>query len=298
MQKTNKLFNGAITAVVTPFKRGDFDRPSFVKLLHQQMAQNIDGVVINGTTGESPNLKLDEIKTMYDIARAEARGTGLKVIVGTGSNSTQKTCELSQLVSAWAPEALLVVVPYYNRPPQRGMVQHFQAVAQAASVPIILYNVPSRTVANLDPQSVIELSHHKNICGIKDATGDMRILQEIINGVPSDFCLLSGDDASCVEFVYGGGDGVISVSSHLIGREMKDAMARAKSGEAAASSSYRLQYQEFMRLLYIEANPIPVKMALHWSGILESPELRLPLVALDKKFHGEFKACLKNLKKL
>lgn len=288
----NKV-KGVITALVTPFKQGQVDITSFERLVKHQLDQGIRGFVVNGTTGESPTLKLDEIKRLFDCARSVSAGQAT-LIVGTGSNSTSKTIEMSQTIAAWKPDALLTVVPYYNKPPQRGLVAHFTAIANSVDVPIILYNVPSRTVANMESSTVGVLSQHQNIIGIKDATGDMKVLSALTKSVSPGFTLLSGDDGSCVDFAAMGGHGVISVSSHIIGKEMSQALVEPQQ----SANSYREKYAEFMRLLYIEANPIPVKAALHWMGIIDSPELRLPLVELDPKYHKEFQQCLKVLGKL
>ncbi len=293
MTKGNNL-RGVITALVTPFKNGELDKKSFVRLLHQQLDQGVDGFVINGTTGESPSLLLDEVRQLVQIAKTETAGK-VPLIVGTGGNSTARTCEMSVEVCKWQPDALLVVVPYYNRPPQRGLSEHFKQVARASTVPVYLYNVPSRTVASLDPETTAELSAVENINGIKDATGNMEVTATLKRSVRPGFVLLSGDDVSCVDFCARGGSGVISVSSHIIAAEMREYLSRASS---SASDEYKKKYADLMKWLYIEANPIPVKMALHWMGVIDSPELRLPLVALDRKFHEEFKTCLKNLKKI
>jgi len=280
--------SGVITALVTPLKNGGLDLKSFVKLLRSQLDDGVEGFVINGTTGESPTLKPEEVRQLFACAKSEVAGQ-VPLIVGTGSNSTLKTREWSSEVALWKPDALLVVVPYYNRPPQRGLRAHFAEVARAVEVPVILYNVPSRTVANLEPATAAELSEIPNIVAIKDATGDMNILEQLKTKVRPGFTLLSGDDASCVTFMTSGGHGVIAVSSHIIGREMK-----TEKNPAA----YQEKFAELFKWLYIEANPIPVKMALYWMGIIESPELRLPLVQLDEKFHKDFKACLRKLGKL
>lgn len=288
----NKI-KGVITALVTPFKRGEVDLTSFKRLLRHQLDQGVRGFVINGTTGESPCLSMAEVKSLFDCAKSETAGAAT-LIVGTGLNSTQKTVDMSRAVCDWKPDALLTVVPYYNKPPQRGLQAHFRTIADNVSCPILLYNVPSRTVANMEPQTVGQLSAHKNILGIKDATGDMNVMRGLREHTQPDFVLLSGDDGSCVDFAALGGHGVISVSSHIIGQEMVVALVDPQ----AHKESYKQKYFDFMRLLYIEANPIPVKAALHWMGILDSPELRLPLVELDSKHHKDFQTCLKNLGKL
>lgn len=290
---TKSKIGGVITALITPFKNGEVDKKSLINLLKFQLDQGVEGFVVNGTTGESPTLTREEIRSIFDIVKAEAGGK-VPLIVGTGSNSTAATETFSRDVCGWKPDALLVVVPYYNKPPQRGLREHFQKIARASSVPIFLYNVPGRTVANLEPETVGILSEEKNIAGIKDATGDMSVCENIKAGSRGDFILLSGDDATCVDFCARGGHGVISVSSHIIGAEMRECL----EAPAKSASAYKQKYSQFMKHLYIEANPIPVKAALHWMGVIASPEMRLPLTALDEKFHKDFKACLKDLGKL
>lgn len=282
---------GVITALATPFKNGELDKKSFTKLVQHQLAQGVDGFVVNGTTGESPTLTHKEVRELYDIARAEG-GNKITITVGTGSNSTAKTCEWTKEVAAWKPDAVLIVVPYYNRPPQRGLAQHFIAVAECSSAPVIAYNVPSRTSAKLEAETIAEISRHKNIVAIKEATGDMELLEEMRRSVDKDFVLLSGDDMTSVDFCARGGHGVISVSSHVIGKEMKEHIA------AKTVREYATKYSEFMKHLYIEANPIPLKAALHWMGLFESMEMRLPLVALDSKFHKDYRTCLQSLGKI
>jgi 4-hydroxy-tetrahydrodipicolinate synthase len=284
-------FRGVITALVTPFKDGELDEASLIRLLHHQLAQGVNGLVLNGTTGESPTLTRKELRRLWQISKSEV-GNQLPLIIGAGSNSTVGTCELAKEVSAWGPSALLSVVPYYSRPPQRGLIQHFTAVAQASKVPVILYNVPSRSVANLEVDSILALSRVPNIAGLKDATGDMAVLRAMKGDLPPHFSLLSGDDATCVEYCASGGHGVIAVSSHVIGAEIKQYLAQGLVAE------YQARFAELFRCLYIEANPIPVKMALHKMGLIDSPELRLPLVALEQKFHKELEKCLKELGKI
>jgi 4-hydroxy-tetrahydrodipicolinate synthase len=289
--RVKSAIKGVITALATPFKNGEVDKKSFVKLVQHQLGQGIDGFVVNGTTGESPTLTHNEVRELYDIARGEGGGK-VTVTVGTGNNSTAKTCEFTKEVAAWKPDAVLVVVPYYNRPPQRGLVQHFTAVAECSNAPVIVYNVPSRTSAALQPETIATLSRHQHIVGIKEATGDLELLEEMRGSVEAGFVLLSGDDMSSVDFCTRGGHGVISVSSHVIGKEMKEHIA------AKSVSEYAKEYSDFMKHLYIEANPIPVKAALHWMGLFESMEMRLPLVALDSKFHKDYRSCLQSLGKI
>jgi 4-hydroxy-tetrahydrodipicolinate synthase len=288
-------FTGIITALVTPFKDGKVDTKSLKKLVGLQLEDGVQGFVVNGTTAESPTLTDKEVKSIFDLVRGEAAGQ-VPIIVGTGSNNTAKTADFSKEVSKWKADAVLVVAPYYNKPPQRGMIEHYRMVAKASSIPVILYNVPSRTVATLEPETVSELSKSDNIIGIKEATGDMNAFEQIRARSRKNFILLSGDDGTFVDFCERGGHGVISVSSHLIAKDMRAFLDRAVAHDKKADAEFKAKYKEFMRLLYVEANPIPVKMALYMTGVIASPEMRLPLVPMHEKFHKEFKACLKSLK--
>ena len=257
-----KLFSGTYTALVTPFKNGQIDYVSFEKLIKKQIADGVDGFVVNGTTGESPTLSKDEVSTLFKKAKSIV-GASKKLILGTGSNSTQKTIEMTKLAEELHADAALVVVPYYNKPPQAGLIAHFKAVAESVSIPIILYNVPGRTITSLAPESVIALSEIKNIVGIKDATGDMEYFKKYKNNVKSEFVFLTGDDGTYPEFMKLGGDGVISVASHIM--PAKDFA----------------QQLEMIQMLFIEANPIPVKKALQLQGVIETADCRLPLVEMS-----------------
>ncbi len=261
-----KKFKGVITALATPFLRGAVDFDSLEKLLQWQLSQGIDGFVIHGTTAESPTLNFTEKEEIFDFIKRKVPAS-FPLIVGTGTNSTAETIRASQEAEKWGADALLVVVPYYNKPPQRGLFEHFKAVASCVSIPTILYNVPSRTVTSLEAETIKKLSEHPNIIGIKEATGDLAFAKQLRTLCGSEFLLLSGDDVTCDEFQKQGGDGVISVSSHLIPAAMK------KLNTAA--------YREVVDLLFLEANPIPLKRALQLMNIFRSGELRLPLVELS-----------------
>lgn len=280
---------GVITAIVTPFKNGELDKKSYVNLLRAQLEGGVNGFVVGGTTGESPTITSGELKELFDIARAEC-GTKASVIVGTGSNSTKDACDFTEEACRWKPDGVLVVVPYYNKPPQRGLEAHFTKVADVSKAPVLLYNVPGRTIISMDETTVGNLSRHKNIAGIKEATGDLELFKRMKAKCRPDFIFLSGDDGTAVEFAAAGGDGVISVCSHVMPTEMVDLMKRK------AVSEFRERYSDLMKWLYIEANPIPVKAAVHFMGLIDSPELRLPMTELDPKFHEGLKSCLKNLK--
>lgn len=262
-----KKFSGVYTALITPFLNGQVDKESLRRLVSRQIEEGVDGFVINGTTAESPTLEREEIKQIFDWVKLWAPQHPL--IFGTGLNSTAATVELTKLAQGLGADAALVVVPYYNKPPQRGLVQHFQKVADATNIPLILYNVPSRTITALDLDSIKTLSRHPRIVGIKEASGNINFARQIRESCGAGFSLLSGDDGTYDEFVAVGGDGVISVSSHIIPREMKAVQAR--------------QWKDLIDLLFCEANPIPVKKALSLMGVIRSAECRLPLVEISQE---------------
>ena len=285
--------DGVITALATPFYQGEIDEASYVQLLHHQAEGGVNGIVVNGTTAESPTLTENEVKRLFEIAKSEVGGK-LRLIVGTGTNSTADTIEYTKAAEKAGAEAALVVVPYYNRPPQRGLIAHFTAVANATSLPVLLYNVPTRTVASLETASVKKLSEIKNIVGIKEASGNLDLLADLKSISKKPFWLLSGDDGTGVEFCARGGHGIISVVSNLIPKELTELVKRARQGDANANKDYQ-KYSELMKWLYVEPNPIPAKWALAQMGIFRSSEMRLPLVPLDESHAKGYKACLQNL---
>ncbi|HMN67099.1 MAG TPA: 4-hydroxy-tetrahydrodipicolinate synthase [Bdellovibrionales bacterium] len=290
-------FHGVFTALVTPFKEGQVDLPSLRRLVRAQIDQGITGFVVNGTTAESPTLTQEEVKTIFLNVREETGGE-VPLIVGTGSNSTAATANFSRTAEEWGADALLVVVPYYNKPPQRGLIAHFAEVASRVSIPVIAYNVPARTVTSLEPETVGEIAKIKGIIGLKEASADMRLLERIQSAVPDDFVLLSGDDGTFADFCARGGHGLIGVARPVIGKEMLATRARLAKGDKSAVKEYVETYADLIRCMYAEANPIGVKMALYWMGLIDSPELRLPLVELDPKYHQEYKTCLKKLARI
>ncbi|MCB0422867.1 MAG: 4-hydroxy-tetrahydrodipicolinate synthase [Bdellovibrionales bacterium] len=271
-------FKGIITALVTPFKNGDVDEASLHKLLEQQLENGIEGLVVNGTTGESPSLTPQEVKRIFTITK-EKVGCKIPVIVGTGSNNTAHTLAFTQEVEKWGADAALVVVPYYNKPPQRGMVEHFTKIAKCCSIPQILYNVPGRTVVSLSDESIAELSKINNIIGVKEASGDPNRANKLRSMCRPNFVLLSGDDSSCVEFMLQGGDGVISVISHVIPKDLVQISKKARNHESAALEEY-VKFSQLNSDLCLESNPIPVKEALHLMGLLQTDELRCPLAPM------------------
>lgn len=282
---------GVYTALITPFLNGEIDWASLKKLVRQQVDGGVSGVVISGTTGESPTISMAEKKQVFEFVRNETDRT-LRLVVGTGSNSTSETIAATKAAKEWGADAALVVVPYYNKPTQKGLLQHFTKTAVESGFPTILYNVPGRTITKLELETIQELAKVKQIVAIKEATGDIEFGRKI--SATTELLLSSGDDGTCLRLAGAGGKGVISVISHLIPKEMSWWMKRAVNGESEkCSNEFASRFGALNDALYIEANPIPVKYALYKMGIIASPELRLPLTALDEKYRSQMDGLLK-----
>lgn len=281
------LFSGIITALVTPFYEGDLDKDSFLRLLEQQIREGVNQFVLAGTTGESPVLNQKELKTLCHWFREFERekGLSLSLILSAGSFSTIGTIEKIKKAEDMGADGLLVVTPYYNKPSQKGLLLHFEKVAGETLLPILLYNVPSRTACSFEVETVKTLSQVKNIVGIKEASGSMNFLKDIKISCPKNFSLLSGDDLSCMDFFCLGGHGAISAAANVLAREFvgffKNPKGQVKEFEG---------YKDFLKELFKETNPVGVKQILSETGIIKSSELRLPLVdvkneRLSEAFH-------------
>jgi 4-hydroxy-tetrahydrodipicolinate synthase len=279
MTKSSPPFTGLITALVTPFKKGKIDYPSVKRLVKHQLDNGVQGFVVNGTTGESPTLHSDEVEKLFRFIK-KITDDSVPLIIGTGTNSTEETIAKTKKAQKLGADAALVVVPYYNKPPQRALVTHYTAVAKSTKLPIILYNVPGRTVVSMSAETILQLSKTKNIVGVKEASGQIAMIQSLEAKADRKFLLSSGDDTTAIEFILAGGHGVISVISHVIPNEMRAAVDRARRAEAKVREDYK-KFAGLNRLLSLEANPIPVKMMLYLMGVIDSPELRLPLLALE-----------------
>jgi 4-hydroxy-tetrahydrodipicolinate synthase len=273
-------FKDVITALVTPFYQGKIDYDSLQSLLKQQTQNGINHFVVNGTTGESPTLTSAERSELLKFVRKEL--SSATILMGTGTNNTAESILQSQEAQKLGADGLLVVVPYYNKPPQRGLVKHFNQIANSVNIPTFLYNVPGRTITSLEVDSISQLSKNKNIHGIKEASGNIEFAKKIKSACHSDFVLLSGDDETYVEFLLAGGHGVISVASHVIPKEFKNWTLNTLKDPSKAQSEIA-KFQKLIKTLFVEANPIPVKMALYQMNIIKSPELRLPLVNLSEE---------------
>lgn len=273
------MFAGSMVAVVTPMTaEGDLDWPAWDRLLDFHMHEGSDGIVVAGTTGESPALSMAEIEELT--RRAVARCSGrLKVIVGAGTNSTQSTISRTRALSRLGVDAVMLVTPYYNKPPQEGLYKHFIAAAEVSAVPVILYNVPSRTSVDLLPATVARLARHPRIVAIKEAVASLSRAREILSECPSEFALLSGDDATALGCLSVGGRGVISVTANVAPRRMRELCKAALAGDLAEARVIDISLQALHRDLFVEANPIPVKWAVARMGLIGNA-LRPPLVEL------------------
>jgi 4-hydroxy-tetrahydrodipicolinate synthase len=274
-------FRGSLVAIVTPFaSSGAVDREAFERLIDRHLSEGSDGVVVAGTTGESPTLEEGEWEVLIRLARERLDGR-IPLVVGSGTNDTRRSIARTRRAAELGADAALVVTPYYNKPTQEGLHAHFRAVAEASPIPLILYNVPGRTACDLLPETAARLAEHPRVVGLKEATAGterLRALRERIDR--KDFRLLSGDDATACDFLLAGGHGVVSVTANVAPRAMHDLCAAACAGDAATARALDERLAELHRLLFVEPNPVPVKWALHELGLIE-PVLRLPLLPLS-----------------
>lgn len=270
-------FQGVFTALATPFKDQKIDTMSLKKLIRYQIDGQVQGLVVMGTTAESPTLSPNESKEVFDLVKSEVAGQ-LPLIVGVGSNSTSATIEKSKQAVSWGADALLCVVPYYNKPPQRGLLRHFQQISQAVpDTSILLYNVPSRTITSLSLESILALSECRNIVGIKEASGDMAFDRALIHAVDTGFSVISGDDGSFDFFMELGGHGIISVISNLLPAKTVAVYQAYVKGQVHQGRSAFQKLRACIDLLNFDTNPIPIKTALYLSKIIATPEMRSPL---------------------
>ena len=278
------MFRGSLVAIVTPMTAdGGLDWPAWDRLLDFHVREGTDGIVVAGTTGESPALTLDEIEELS--RRAVARCSGkLKVVVGAGTHSTSSTVARTRILSRLGVDAVMLVTPYYNKPPQEGLYRHFMAAADASEVPVILYNVPSRTAVDLLPGTIARLARHPQIVAVKDASASLIRARELLTSCPHEFAVLSGDDATAIEWMGVGARGVISVTANVAPRRMHEACEAALGGDLAAARALDADLQLLHRDLFVEANPIPVKWAVARMGLIGNA-IRLPLVELSPAHH-------------
>ena len=285
------MFKGSIVALVTPMlSTGEIDFVQLEALIDFHVREGTRALVIAGTTGESatltPGEHCDLLQKSYEII-----GQRLPMIAGTGANSTAEAIELTRCAAQSRAEAALLVTPYYNKPTQKGLVLHHQAIAEAVKIPQLLYNVPGRTACDMQADTVAELAKVPNIVGIKEATGSMQRLAEIKSQVSDDFALLTGDDATTCEFILNGGHGAISVTANVVPAKMARMCDLALQGKAEEARAADAEIAELHRLLFIESNPIPVKWAVSQMGYGDL-NLRLPMTVLDEQYHQPLRQAL------
>ena len=278
------MLSGSLVAIVTPMAAdGALDLPRLKSLIDWHVDEGTDGIVIVGTTGESPTVDVPEHCQLIESAVKFAAGR-VPVVAGAGGNSTKEAIELNRFAAKAGADYALSVVPYYNRPTQEGLYRHFKAIAESADIPVILYNVPSRTVADLSNDTVVRLSEVKNVVGIKDATASMERGAELLSRVRKDFVILSGDDASALAYMQLGAHGVISVTANVAPRLMGEMCDAARKGDTARAIAINNKLLSLHKHLCVEANPIPVKWALHRMGRI-AEGIRLPLTPLAAAHH-------------
>ncbi|MBI4330721.1 MAG: 4-hydroxy-tetrahydrodipicolinate synthase [Chloroflexi bacterium] len=291
MDKPGRL----ISAMVTPFdEKGNVDFEQARKLANALIKSGSDGVVVSGTTGESPTLSREEkLRLFAEIKEVvEERGA---VIAGTGTYNTAESAKLTREAEKAGVDAILLVVPYYNKPSQDGLYQHFKTIAAATRLPCILYNVPSRTITNLAPETIVKLSKIPNIAGLKEASGNLDQVAKVIDGAGKDFLVYSGNDADTLPILALGGYGVISVASHLVGKQIREMIDKCLAGNYPEAASIHRRLLPLVNAMFITSNPTPLKYALNRIGFRVGKP-RLPLTEPDEKSAAAIDATLKNYK--
>lgn len=285
------MITGSIVALVTPMHSdGSVDWDALDRLLDMHVAAGTAAIGAVGTTGESATLSIPEHCEVVTHCVKACAGR-IPVVAGTGSNSTREAIELTEAAAAAGAEACLLVTPYYNRPTQRGLYEHHKAVAEAVAIPQILYNVPGRTAVDMHNDTVVQLAQIDNIVGLKDATGDLSRIPDLLARCGDDFALYSGDDPTAMELMLAGGQGVISVTANVVPAQNAALSAAALAGDRAAAEAIDQTLQGLYEALFLEANPIPVKWAMYHQGHI-GEGIRLPLTVLDEQYHAAVTAAL------
>lgn len=289
------ILQGAITAIVTPFTRsGAVDFPAFRALLKRQLEGGVSGIVVCGSTGEAVTLNDTEYAETVKCAVEEIAGK-VPVIAGAGSNNTARAIELSKIALAQGVVGLLHVTPYYNKPTPNGLVAHFRAITDAVDLPVILYNVPARTGSNVLPDTILRIAKEvPHVIAVKEASGNIGQIRDIIKGAPKGFVVLSGDDALTLPAMELGAKGCISVVSNEVPKEFSELCARALAGDWKGAKEMHDRLLPLMEINFIESNPIPVKTALSMMGLIQE-SFRLPLVPIEEKNRPAIRSCLDNL---
>ncbi|WP_020201475.1 MULTISPECIES: 4-hydroxy-tetrahydrodipicolinate synthase [Cupriavidus] len=283
--------NGSIVAIVTPMQEdGSLDFPALRALIDWHVAEGTDGIVIVGTTGESPTVTVDEHCELIRVA-VEQADKRIPIIAGTGGNSTSEAIELTAFARKVGADASLQVVPYYNKPTQEGMYRHFRTIAESVDLPVVLYNVPGRTVADMQPETVLRLAQVPGIIGVKEATGNIDRAAQLIKDAPQGFAIYSGDDPTAIALMLLGGHGNISVTANVAPRKMHELCVAALKGDAIAARRIHMELVALNKAMFVEANPIPVKWALQQMGKMQGG-IRLPLTPLSPEYHDVVRKAL------
>lgn len=276
------MFSGSMVALVTPFKEGKVDEKKLGELVDFHIKNGTDIIVPCGTTGESATLSFEEHEKVVEVVIDQAKGK-VPVIAGTGSNNTEEALKLTKHAKEAGANGALVITPYYNKPTQRGMYLHFEKIAKEVDIPIVLYNVPGRTCVNLLPETVAKLAKIKNIVGIKEASGDLQQASDIVGLCGDKFDLISGDDFIVLPMLALGGRGVISVVANLVPAEMAALIDEFNKGNLEKAKEIHYKIFPLCKAMFIETNPGPVKTAMALQGLLDTPELRLPLAPMSEE---------------
>ena len=286
------MISGSMVAIVTPMDaHGALDWQALTKLVDFHLLEGTDALVVVGTSGESATLNVEEHVEVIRRVVDQVKGR-IPVIAGTGANCTREAVELTRNAKSVGADACLLVTPYYNKPTQEGLYQHFKHIAEAVAIPQILYNVPGRTVCDMLADTVVRLSAVPNIVGIKEATGDIARAKDIIARVPSDFYVYSGDDATAYELMLAGGKGNISVTANIAPRAMHELCQLAMAGDAEGAKALNDRLMPLHENLFLEANPIPVKWALQQMGLIEQG-IRLPLTWFSEQYHDTLRQAMR-----
>ncbi|GED66916.1 4-hydroxy-tetrahydrodipicolinate synthase [Brevibacillus reuszeri] len=287
-------FGQVLTAMVTPFdQNGDVDFNATRTLVNYLIENGTDGLVVAGTTGESPTLSTEEKVELFKFV-VDVVGGRIPVIAGTGSNNTRASISLTKKAEATGVDGIMLVAPYYNKPSQEGMYQHFKAIAESTSLPVMLYNIPGRSVVNMSVETIVRLSQIPNIVAIKEANGNLDAMAEVISQTPSDFTLYSGDDGLTLPVLGIGGAGIISVASHIIGNEMQEMINLFKNGNIEEAAAAHRKLLPIMNALFAAPSPSPVKAALNLKGI-NVGGVRLPMVPLTSEETNTLQSVLQQL---
>lgn len=287
------MFKGAMTAIVTPFKKGKVDEKKLAELVEFQIRNSVSAIVPCGTTGESATLSYEEHERAIEVV-IEAANKKAAVIAGTGSNSTAEAIMLTKHAKEAGADASLQITPYYNKPTQEGICLHFKKIAEEIDLPMIVYNIASRTGVNITPETMQRLSKVRNIAGVKEASGNLEQMSKIHYLCGDKFDLISGDDSLTLPLLAIGGTGVISVVSNIVPKDVADMVFKFEKGDIAGARKLHYKLLPLVKAMFIETNPIPVKTSMALMGLIDSPDLRLPMCAMSDANLAQLKKALKD----